>query len=169
MHARGDPGGRGLGDTITGVRAVVQRVTEASVVVAGETVGAIGAGLALLIGVAHGDETADARALAVKVASLRIFSDDEGRMNRSLLDHGGAALVISQFTLLGDVRRGRRPSFTTAAAPEIAESLIEDVVRSLQAEGVEVGTGTFGAKMSVHLVNDGPVTIVIETRAGRVV
>ena len=136
--------------------------------VAGKTVGAIGVGLVLLVGVEKGDDQRDAAALAAKVASLRIFSDDEGRMNRSVLDQGGAALVISQFTLLGDVRRGRRPSFTAAAAPEIAESLIDEVARLLQAEGIRVATGSFGANMSVHLVNDGPVTILVEVRGGRV-
>jgi len=146
----------------------VQRVSEATVTVAGKTVGAIGAGLVLLVGVEKGDDQRDAAALAAKVALLRIFSDDEGRMNRSVLDQGGAALVISQFTLLGDVRRGRRPSFTAAAAPEIAESLIDEVARLLQAEGIRVATGSFGANMSVHLVNDGPVTILVEVRGGRV-
>ncbi len=136
--------------------------------VAGKTVGAIGAGLVLLVGVEKGDDQRDAAALAAKVVSLRIFSDDEGRMNRSVLDEGGAALVISQFTLLGDVRRGRRPSFTAAAAPEIAESLIDEVARLLQVEGIRVATGSFGANMSVHLVNDGPVTILVEVRGGRV-
>ena len=136
--------------------------------VAGKTVGAIGAGLVLLVGVEKGDDQRDATALAAKIASLRIFSDDEGRMNRSVLDQGGAALVISQFTLLGDVRRGRRPSFTAAAAPEIAESLIDEVARLLQVEGIRVATGSFGANMSVHLVNDGPVTILVEVRGGRV-
>lgn len=136
--------------------------------VAGKTVGAIGAGLVLLVGVEKGDDQHDAAALAAKVASLRIFSDGEGRMNRSVLEQGGAALVISQFTLLGDVRRGRRPSFTAAAAPEIAESLIDQVARLLEAEGIRVATGSFGANMSVHLVNDGPVTILVEVRGGRV-
>ena len=136
--------------------------------VAGKTVGAIGAGLVLLVGVEKGDDQHDAAALAAKVASLRIFSDGEGRMNRSVLDQGGAALVISQFTLLGDVRRGRRPSFTAAAAPEIAKALIDQVARLLQAEGIRVATGSFGANMSVHLVNDGPVTILVEVRGGRV-
>ena len=136
--------------------------------VAGKTVGAIGAGLVLLVGVEKGDDQHDAAALAAKVASLRIFCDGEGRMNRSVLDQGGAALVISQFTLLGDVRRGRRPSFRAAAAPEIAKALIDQVARLLQAEGIRVATGSFGANMSVHLVNDGPVTILVEVRGGRV-
>lgn len=146
----------------------MQRVSEATVTVAGKAVGAIGAGLVLLVGVEKGDDQHDAAALAAKVASLRIFSDGEGRMNRSVLDQGGAALVISQFTLLGDVRRGRRPSFTAAAAPEIAKALIDQVARLLQAEGIRVATGSFGANMSVHLVNDGPVTILVEVRGGRV-
>ncbi len=151
------------------MRAVVQRVSEASVTVVGETVGSIGEGLLLLVGVGDGDDTADAGALVSKIVGLRIFPDDEGRMNRSLLDHGGAVLVISQFTLFGDVRRGRRPSFTAAAAPTVAEPLVDEVAGLFAAEGVEVATGVFGAKMAVHLVNDGPVTIVVETRAGRVV
>ncbi len=146
----------------------MQRVSEATVAVAGKTVGTIGAGLVLLVGVEKGDDQRDAAALAAKVASLRIFSDGEGRMNLSVLDRGGAALVISQFTLLGDVRRGRRPSFTAAAAPEVAESLIDEVARLLRAEGIKVAVGSFGAKMSVHLVNDGPVTIVVEARDGRI-
>jgi D-tyrosyl-tRNA(Tyr) deacylase len=151
------------------MRAVVQRVTEASVTVAGEVVGAIGPGLLLLVGAGGGDDDSDAQALAAKVAGLRIFPDDAGRMNRSVIDHGGAALVISQFTLFGDVRRGRRPSFTSAAAPEVAEPLVEEFARLLTAAGIEVATGVFGAKMDVQLVNDGPVTILIETRDGRVV
>jgi D-tyrosyl-tRNA(Tyr) deacylase len=150
------------------VRVVVQRVSGASVTVAGDTVGAIGPGLVLLVGVGEGDAASDARTLAGKIAGLRIFPDDAGRMNRSVLDHGGAALVISQFTLFGDVRRGRRPSFTAAAPPEVAEPLVDEFAALLAAEGIEVATGVFGAKMDVHLVNDGPVTILIETRDGRV-
>lgn len=168
MTSRSNRGGADA-DTIVAMRAVVQRVSKASVTVAGEVVGAIGPGLLLLVGVGDGDDVSDARALATKIAGLRIFPDDEGRMNRSVLDAGGSALVISQFTLFGDVRRGRRPSFTAAAAPEMAEPLVEQFAGLLTAEGVQVATGVFGAKMSVDLVNDGPVTIVIETRDGRVV
>ena len=151
------------------VRAVVQRVTEASVTVAEEVVGAIGPGLVLLVGVEERDQEQDAATLAAKVAGMRIFPDDQGRMNVSLVDAGGAALVISQFTLLASVRRGRRPSFTAAAAPEIAEALVAAVAQHLRQEGIEVATGSFGAMMSVQLVNQGPVTIVVETRDGRVV
>jgi len=151
------------------VRAVVQRVTEASVTVAEEVVGAIGPGLVLLVGVEERDQGQDAATLAAKVAGMRIFPDDQGRMNVSLVDVGGAALVISQFTLLASVRRGRRPSFTDAAAPEIAETLVAAVAQHLRQEGIEVATGSFGAMMSVQLVNQGPVTIVVETRDGRVV
>ena len=151
------------------VRAVVQRVTEASVTVAEEVVGAIGPGLVLLVGVEERDQEQDAATLAAKVAGMRIFPDDQGRMNVSLVDAGGAALVISQFTLLASVRRGRRPSFTAAAAPEIAEALVAAVAQHLRQEGIEVATGSFGAMMSVQLVNQGPVTIVVKTRDGRVV
>ena len=151
------------------VRAVVQRVTEASVTVAEEVVGAIGPGLVLLVGVEERDQSQDAATLAAKVAGMRIFPDDQGRMNVSLVDVGGAALVISQFTLLASVRRGRRPSFTAAAAPEMAETLVAAVAQHLRQEGIEVATGSFGAMMSVQLVNQGPVTIVVETRDGRVV
>ena len=127
------------------VRAVVQRVTEASVTVAEEVVGAIGPGLVLLVGVEERDQEQDAATLAAKVAGMRIFPDDQGRMNVSLVDAGGAALVISQFTLLASVRRGRRPSFTAAAAPEIAEALVAAVAQHLRQEGIEVATGSFGA------------------------
>lgn len=151
------------------MRSVVQRVTEASVAVSGEVIGSVGEGLVLLVGVEDGDDQSDAKALAAKVAGLRIFRDEVGLMNRSVVDVGGAVLVISQFTLLGSVRRGRRPSFTAAADPEVAEPLVEHVVTALEAEGLEVASGSFGAMMSVHLVNDGPVTIVIESRDGRIV
>lgn len=137
--------------------------------VAGEVVGAIGPGLVLLVGVEERDQEQDAASLAAKVAEMRIFPDDDGQMNISLVDAGGAALVISQFTLLGSVRRGRRPSFTAAAAPEIAEPLVGAVATYLREHDIEVATGSFGATMSVRLVNDGPVTIVVETRDGRVV
>jgi D-tyrosyl-tRNA(Tyr) deacylase len=139
----------------------VQRVTEASVSVGGEVVGACGPGLAILLGVAATDDAATADRLAAKVARLRIFENDEGRFDRSLLDVGGAALVVSQFTLVADTRKGNRPSFTDAAAPELAEPLYERFCGALEAEGVPVARGVFGARMEVALVNDGPVTIVL--------
>ena len=151
------------------VRAVVQRVTRAAVRVDGETVGEIGRGLLVLVGAASGDGPADAATLADKLVGLRIFPDDEGRMNRSVLEAGGAALVVSQFTLYGDVRRGRRPSFTEAAAPEAAEPLVDLVATLLREAGVPCATGRFRAHMDVELVNDGPVTLVVEVAGGRVV
>jgi D-tyrosyl-tRNA(Tyr) deacylase len=126
-------------------------------------VGAIGRGLLLLAGAAAGDDVAEARKLALKCAEMRIFSDAEGRFNLSLLDIGGDALVVSQFTLLADVRRGRRPSFVTAAPPEAAEPLVEAFAQALRDAGVPTQTGRFGAKMLVSLVNDGPVTIVLDS------
>ncbi len=144
------------------MRAVVQRVSEASVTVGDEVVGAIERGVLVLLGVREGDTQAEADWLASKVAQLRIFSDDEGRFNLSVLDIGGAALVVSQFTLYGDARKGRRPDFTKAARPETAEPLIEHFVAQLQAAGVPTATGRFGASMAVHLVNQGPVTILLE-------
>ena len=143
------------------MRAVVQRVTRAAVRVGGETVGEIGAGLVVLLGVAAGDGEAEASALAGKVARLRIFENDAGRFDRSLLDTGGAALVVSQFTLLADTAKGNRPSFTGAAPPEEAERLVERFGAALRELGVPVETGRFGARMEVELVNDGPVTIVL--------
>ncbi|MBT8198463.1 MAG: D-tyrosyl-tRNA(Tyr) deacylase [Acidimicrobiia bacterium] len=151
------------------MRAVVQRVTRAAVTVDGATVGEIEQGLMVLVGVGHDDGPADAEALAGKLAGLRVFADPEGRMNLAVDDVGGAVLVISQFTLLGDVRRGKRPSFTDAAPPDHAEPLVDEVVGCLQRAGIEVATGTFGARMEVSLVNDGPVTLVVETRNGKVV
>ena len=145
------------------MRAVLQRVTRASVAIEGETVGAIGRGLLVLLGVAQGDGEAQAERLATKTAELRIFPDETGRFNRSLLEVGGAALVVSQFTLLADVRRGRRPSFTDAAPPERAAQLVDAYVQRLRTSGVPVETGRFGATMQVELVNDGPVTIVLDT------
>jgi D-tyrosyl-tRNA(Tyr) deacylase len=145
------------------VRIVLQRVTRASVTVDGETAGAIGAGLLLLVGVAEGDGPDEARRLAAKTAELRIFADHEGKFNRSLLETGGEALVVSQFTLLADVRKGRRPSFTAAAAPDVAERLVDAYADALRELGVRVATGRFGAHMLVELENDGPVTIVIDT------
>ena len=150
------------------MRAVVQRVAKASVVVGGETVGAIGAGLLVLVGVHHDDTAADAEALAAKVVGLRIFRGDEGKMNRSVADIGGGVLVVSQFTLYGSVRRGRRPSFTDAAVPEVAEPLVERVQGAIAAAGVPVAGGRFGAMMDVASINDGPVTLVLEVADGRV-
>ncbi|MYD55013.1 MAG: D-tyrosyl-tRNA(Tyr) deacylase [Chloroflexi bacterium] len=145
------------------MKVVLQRVSRASVSVDGAVVGAIDLGLLILVGVADGDSTSQAEALARKVAGLRVFADSEGRFNESLLDVGGAALVISQFTLHADVRKGRRPSFTSAARPELAEPLVEHFAESLRAQGVPVQTGEFGAMMSVELINDGPFTVVIDS------
>jgi D-tyrosyl-tRNA(Tyr) deacylase len=145
------------------LRIVLQRVTRASVRIDGETVGAIDGGLLLLVGVADGDDEGTARRLAQKCAEMRIFADDEGRFNRSLLDISGAALVVSQFTLLADVRKGRRPSFTDAAAPEVASALVDAFADALREMGVRVESGRFGAHMEVALVNDGPVTIVLDS------
>ena len=146
------------------MRAVVQRVTEARVEVAGEPVGEIGAGLLLLLGVARDDTTDDADYLADKTVNLRVFDDDEGKMNRSLLESGGAILVVSQFTLYGDVRRGRRPSYSDAAEPEKANQLYEYFVERVRSFGVRVETGVFQAMMKVSLTNDGPVTILLDSR-----
>ncbi len=151
------------------MRAVVQRVSEARVDVDGETVGAIGTGLLVLAGADHADTERDVVALADKLAGLRIFRDDEDRMNRSVVDVSGAVLVVSQFTLLGDVRRGRRPSFTEAARPEVAEPLVALLVDALRERGLDVAEGRFGAMMDVSLVNDGPVTLIVETRDGKVI
>ena len=144
------------------VRAVVQRVSRASVRVDGEVVGAVGGGLLVLLGVRHEDTTETAERLAAKVARLRIFANDDGRFDRSLLDVGGEALVVSQFTLLADTSRGNRPGFTGAAAPEQAEPLVELFRQELEALGVRTASGRFGARMEVELVNDGPVTIVLD-------
>jgi D-tyrosyl-tRNA(Tyr) deacylase len=140
------------------VRAVVQRVARARVTPGGE----IGHGLCILLGVAQGDGAEQAERLAVKIARLRIFPDDEGRFDRSVLDVGGAALVVSQFTLIADTAKGNRPSFAAAAPPEQAEPLYVRFCAELRAQGVPVETGVFGAKMEVELVNDGPVTIVLD-------
>ncbi len=150
------------------MRAVVQRVSRASVAVSGEVVGAIGTGLAVLVGVGDQDGRADARTMADKLVGLRIFADGEGKMNLSVADVGGAVLLISQFTLLADIRKGRRPSFVHAAEPALADPLVRQVAEDIAARGVGVESGTFGAHMEVDLVNDGPVTIVVETRAGRI-
>jgi D-tyrosyl-tRNA(Tyr) deacylase len=145
------------------VRAVVQRVSAASVTVGSETAGAIGRGLVVLLGVGRGDGEDEARWTAAKIAALRIFEDESGKMNRPVGDVGGAVLLISQFTLLADCRKGRRPSFVDAAPPEEAERLYRRVVDLLASEGVPVERGVFGARMSVSIQNDGPVTIVLDT------
>ena len=144
------------------MRSVVQRVTRASVTVDGELVGAIGPGLLALVGVTHDDGPAEAEKLAAKLANLRILDDTDGVMNRSVLDLGAAVLVVSQFTLYGDTVKGRRPSWLAAARPEHAEPLVEAVVGALRGLGVEVATGRFRTDMAVELVNDGPVTVVVE-------
>jgi D-tyrosyl-tRNA(Tyr) deacylase len=145
------------------VRVVVQRVAEASVSVGDELVAAVGHGVVVLVGVAVGDTTADAEALAGKVARLRIFENEDGRFDRSLLDVAGEALVVSQFTLLADTGKGNRPSFTGAAPAEEAEPLFERFCSALEELGVLMSRGTFGARMAVTLVNDGPVTIVLDS------
>ena len=145
------------------MRIVLQRAARASVSVGTEVVGEIGQGLVALVGVAEGDTETEADALATKTAGLRIFSDADGRFNESLLDVGGAVLVVSQFTLHADVRKGRRPSFVAAARPEIAEPLVERYAAQLAASGVPVESGRFGAEMQVELVNDGPFTIVLDS------
>jgi D-aminoacyl-tRNA deacylase len=144
------------------LRAVVQRVRQAAVAVDGEVVAEIGAGVAVLLGVASGDTAAEAERLAGKIVRLRIFENEDGRFDRSLLDVSGEALVVSQFTLIADTRKGNRPSFTDAADPELAEPLYERFCAALEDEGVRVGRGVFGARMQVSLVNDGPVTIVLD-------
>ena len=146
------------------VRAVVQRVAEASCRVEGEVVGAIGPGLVVLLGVGSGDTDRDASYLADKVLNLRVFEDEAGQMNRSALDVVGGLLVVSQFTLLGDVRKGRRPSYSDAAPPEEANRLYEHFVERLRPSGLPVATGVFRAPMDVALVNQGPVTILLDSR-----
>lgn len=145
------------------MRAVIQRVTEAAVRVEGRVIGQIGAGLMVLLGVEAGDTEADLKYIADKAPNLRIFEDENGKMNRSLLDMGGAILAVSQFTLLGDARGGRRPSFTAAARPETADPMYEALVRGWRERGIQVETGMFGADMKVSLVNDGPVTILLDS------
>jgi D-tyrosyl-tRNA(Tyr) deacylase len=145
------------------MRAVLQRVSRAAVRVNGETVGAIDGGLLILLGVAEGDSAAEAERLAAKTADLRLFADAAGRFNRSLRETGGAALVVSQFTLHADSRRGRRPSFDKAAAPTVAAPLVEAFATALAGLGVPVAQGRFGARMEVELVNDGPVTLILDT------
>lgn len=144
------------------MRAVVQRVSEASVTIDGEVVGAIGPGLLVLVGVTHDDDEATAAKLASKVWHLRVFDDDDGFMNRSAAAAGRPVLVVSQFTLYGDTRKGRRPSWLAAARPEQAEPLVDAFVTALRAEGARVEAGRFGADMAVALVNDGPVTLLLE-------
>lgn len=151
------------------MRAVVQRVDEGRVLVGERLVGSIAEGLLVLVGVEAGDGPADVAYIAGKIRDLRIFEDDGGadgrtRMNRSVVDVGGAVLVVSQFTLSGDVRNGRRPSFASAASPDVARALYEDVVRSLRAGGLPVATGEFQADMKVHMINNGPVTILLDSR-----
>ena len=144
------------------MRVLVQRVRSARVEVDGETVGEIGHGLLLLVGITHNDTVENARYLAEKVARLRIFEDEQQKMGRSVLDVGGSVLSVSQFTLYGSVRRGRRPDFTEAARPEQARELYEQFNRLLEEQGLTVATGRFGAMMQVHLINDGPVTLMLE-------
>lgn len=144
------------------MRAVVQRAIKASVSVEGRVVGSIGRGLVVLLGVTHDDGETEARFLANKVANLRVFSDDQGKFNLSALEVEADALVVSQFTLYGDARKGRRPSFTQAAPPEVAEPLVEKFVGFLRKEGLHVETGIFGAMMLVEIHNDGPVTILLQ-------
>jgi D-tyrosyl-tRNA(Tyr) deacylase len=145
------------------MRAVIQRVSEASVRVEGAVVGQIGRGLLVLLGVGAGDGLAEAQTLAQKIATMRIFPDAQGRFNRSVVDVSGAALVVSQFTLYADTRRGRRPSFSDAAAPALAEPLVEAFAAALRQQGLEVAMGQFGADMRVALVNEGPVTITLDS------
>ena len=145
------------------MRAVLQRVSRAAVVIDGEIVGTIERGLLVLLGVAPTDTAAEARWLAEKTAGLRIFNDEAGKMNLSVADAGGGVLVVSQFTLYGDCRKGRRPSFLDAAPPDVAVPLYEEFVNALRALGLPVATGRFGAMMQVELVNDGPVTLLLDT------
>jgi len=146
------------------MRACVQRVHQASVSVDGKTVGQIGTGILVLLGVADGDTHDDLNQLADKLVTLRIFEDEAGKMNRSLTDAGGQMLVVSQFTLLGDCRKGRRPSFVAAADPAWAERLYDDFVVAVAAKGVPVSTGVFRTHMDLSLVNDGPVTLLLDSR-----
>jgi D-tyrosyl-tRNA(Tyr) deacylase len=144
------------------MRVLLQRVSQASVTVAGRTVSKIGKGLLILLGIGHGDGEEQAQFLAEKIANLRIFEDDQGRMNLSALDVKGEAIVVSQFTLYADTRKGRRPSFTDAALPEIAQPLVDRFAEILREHGVPTQTGEFGAHMLVEILNDGPVTIWLE-------
>lgn len=145
------------------MRAIVQRVRHAAVSVQDQVIGEIGPGLVILIGITHGDGESDARFLAQKIATLRIFEDADSKFNRSVLDVGGSALVVSQFTLYADTRRGRRPDFINAARPELAEPLVERFCVLLREQGLAVQTGQFQAKMLVEIYNDGPVTIILDS------
>jgi len=145
------------------MRAVVQRVQRAEVRVQGEVIGRIGPGLVVLVGVAQTDSDADLKVLAEKIVNLRVFADEQGKMNRSLLESGGQVLCVSQFTLYGDCRKGRRPSYDQAAGPETARRLYDDFVAALRAHGIPVATGQFQAMMEVELVNDGPVTLLLDS------
>lgn len=145
------------------MRAVVQRVSRAKVTVEGSITGEIGRGFLVLLGVAEGDKTEDARYLAQKIAGLRVFEDADGKMNLGLLDVGGEMLVVSQFTLLGDCRKGRRPSFVAAARPEQADALYQQFVQAVKEQGIGVRTGRFQQHMDVELVNDGPVTLLLDS------
>lgn len=144
------------------MRALIQRVSHASVTVDGRVTGRIGRGFVVLLGITHADGRAEADWVAAKIAGLRVFDDDAGKMNRSLADVDGQLLVVSQFTLYGDARKGRRPSFTDAAAPELAEPLIDYFVETLRDAGFTVATGVFGAHMDVEIHNEGPITMLIE-------
>lgn len=145
------------------MRAVIQRVSRASVTVEGEVVGTIGAGLLVLLGIAEGDDEAAAEYLAAKTLGLRVFEDEAGKLNRAVTEIGGGVLVVSQFTLYGDARKGKRPSFDRAAKPDAANRLYEHFVQRLRAAGVHCETGRFQAMMDVELVNDGPVTILVDS------
>ena len=149
------------------MRALVQRVRSAHVQVEGETTGQIGAGLLVFLGVTHQDDATDLAYLVGKISRLRIFSDQNGKMNRSVQDIGGSILVVSQFTLYGDTRRGNRPGFDQAAKPDLAEQLYEQFCQALQALGIPVATGRFAADMQIALVNDGPVTLMIDSQERR--
>ncbi|HEY5626401.1 MAG TPA: D-aminoacyl-tRNA deacylase [Nitrospira sp.] len=149
------------------MKAVIQRVTESSVEVEGRIVGKIGKGLLVLLAVAKGDGDSDSRFIVDKLKNLRIFSDEAGKMNRSLTDVGGAILLVSQFTLLGNTKNGRRPSFDEAAPPEEAKRLYEQMAEGLRAQGTVVETGVFAAHMKVTLLNDGPVTFILDSREGK--
>jgi len=148
------------------MRAVVQRVTSSAVTVDGRTVGEIGRGLMILVGVEQGDGSEDVRYLAEKCGQLRIFEDADGKMNLSVADIGGEILVVSQFTLLADCRKGRRPGFSRAALPDVADELYRKFVELLRTQNLSVATGIFQAEMQVHLVNDGPVTLLLDSRKG---
>lgn len=146
------------------MRAVVQRVRSARVTIAGDCVGDIGPGLVVLLGIAHDDAPEQAQWLAEKIVNLRIFSDADGKMNRDLLEIGGAMLIVSQFTLYGDCKKGKRPSFIAAAGPSVAIPLYEEFINGVKALGVPTATGRFGADMQVELINDGPVTLIVDSK-----